>query len=361
MLTLQAKHSISSSGATFEDTSTALWRTFEIWIDKLEAGIFNDKTVFVCCTNKIIPTSSLLRRIRTLRFDKAMDSIVELLKTQQKKLRGAVEKDADAGATIKQTIKYIKKVLLKKDVFKIIHKKLEIADGESLKENFLNQLHLGSDQVTDTQKDRIYQEFNGWIINNSKSKWLHDSEARFTKQSFDDKWHIIWTNPSIITAIFRTKAALGGISDLDILSKKRDLFVRQIEDIKRNAAAKTRIIKEAILDYLYAEIELKHVVDKGDYTDKDFELFMGECRKMWQQVFDGKVLKEINEYSDDEKNDIAIAIFDTIMKEIKLEFDEGFCFTTSNVYVRNGCFLKLSDAPTIGWHPEWEKKYKDAK
>lgn len=361
LLTLQAKHSISSSGTTFEDTSTALWRTFEIWIDKLEGGTLTNKTTFVCCTNKAIPATSLLAQLKALKFDKAFEEIEKLLKQQQTKLKALQKNDPSAGSSIKETNRYIKKVIKKKDVFKIIHKNLSIADNETVREKFLNQLHLGSVQITPVQKERIYHEFYGWIISNSKARWMNGKEARLSKQSFDEKWHIIRTNPSIITAIFRTKVALGTITDNEILSRKKNLFVRQIEDIKRNKDAKARIIKEAILDFLYAEIELKHVVDKGDYTDKDFELFMDECRKAWQSVYDGKVLKEINEYSENEKNELAINIFDTIMKEVKIEFDEGFCFTTSNMYVKNGCFLKLSDAPTIGWHPEWEKKYKDEK
>ena len=262
---------------------------------------------------------------------------------------------------MKQTIKFIKLVLKKEDIFKVIHKQLKISDNETVKEKFLNRLHIGSDQITAVQKNKIYEEFYGWIISNSKARWMNGTGARFTKKSFDDKWHIIRTNPSIIAAIFRTKEALGTISDHAIASKRKDLFVRQIEDIKRNHAAKARIIKEAILDFIYAEIELKHMVDRGDYTDQDFQMFLGQCQSVWQSTCDALVLKEIDEYTDNEKNDLAIEIFDTIMREIEVEFNEGFCFTTSNIYVKNGCFLKLSDVPRIGWHPEWEKKYKDEK
>jgi hypothetical protein len=46
------------------------------------------------------------------------------------------------------------------------------------------------------------------------------------------------------------------------------------------------------------------------------------------------------------------------MNDIKLEFSDGLSFNTNNEYIRNGSFLKLSDIPTIGWHPEWETKYK---
>ena len=63
LLTIQAKHSISQSGSTFSDNSYSLWRTFEIWLDKLEQGVFDHKTKFVCATNKLIADESLLKKL----------------------------------------------------------------------------------------------------------------------------------------------------------------------------------------------------------------------------------------------------------------------------------------------------------
>src|SRR5690242_17548715 len=76
LVTYQAKHSISSSGTTFEDTSHALWRTFQIWIEKLEKGVFSDDTKFICTTNKSISTSSLLSKIVSSDFDIIIDEIL---------------------------------------------------------------------------------------------------------------------------------------------------------------------------------------------------------------------------------------------------------------------------------------------
>jgi len=46
------------------------------------------------------------------------------------------------------------------------------------------------------------------------------------------------------------------------------------------------------------------------------------------------------------------------MKELSLQFDEAYSFSDSTRYIQNGTFLKLSDIPEIGWHPEWENRYK---
>ncbi|MDL2255193.1 hypothetical protein LJC38_01235, partial [Parabacteroides sp. OttesenSCG-928-K15] len=64
ILTIQAKHSISNSGTTFEDTSYALWRTLQIWINKLENNTLNRNTEFICATNKSINNKSLLSKIK---------------------------------------------------------------------------------------------------------------------------------------------------------------------------------------------------------------------------------------------------------------------------------------------------------
>lgn len=358
LLTVQGKHSISNSGSTFGDTSTALWRTLEIWITKLELSIFTEKTIFICATNKPIHETALLRKLTTLPFEEALAEVLQLLKSERAKLKKLQAEDPKAGNSVKEIIRLIKLAIKKKDSLRIVLSRLQIEDNEEVRVGFLNRLHLGSPQVTELQRQRIYEEYYGWMIHGSKARWLNGKEARFTKKNFDEKWALILSNPAIVAAIFRTKESLGSLTEHEILAKKKELFVRQIEDIKRNKEGKARIIREAIINFIYTDIEIKHVVDKGDYTEEDFDVFLKQCRMTWQTVYDTKVLKDLEEYSEDEKNVLAINIFDTIMHDIKVEFKEGFCFTTSNMYVKNGCFLRLSNEPSIGWHPEWESKYK---
>jgi hypothetical protein len=358
LLTIQAKHSISSSGTTFEDTSHALWRTLEIWIEKLQSGVFNEDTEFVCCTNKEIALTSLLYKIKDDSFENVIDEFKNLLVSQETKLKEFRENEPKAGTSIKKTIELIKFVLKNEIFFKIIKKNIKIEDNEDIKSKFLNRLNVGSDIFTDIQKDNFVHSFYGWVVSNSKAKWMNGTKANFSKRDFDRKWAQIISNTAIVNAVFRTKEFLRLPSETEMNKRKKDLFVRQIEDISRRQDAKERIIKEAILDFIYRDIELVYIIEKGDYTQEDFEQFLEDCRNVWQACFDSKVKYEIATYSKEQKNDLAIVIFDTIMNEIKMEFKDGFCFTTSNKYVKNGSFLKLSDIPYIGWHPEWDQKYK---
>ncbi|WP_448634247.1 ABC-three component system protein [Pedobacter panaciterrae] len=69
------------------------------------------------------------------------------------------------------------------------------------------------------------------------------------------------------------------------------------------------------------------------------------------------VLKELEDYDEDTKNSLAISIFDSVMDKAEVKFQGGIEFTSDNKYIHNGTFLKLSNIPEIGWHPDWKTKY----
>jgi hypothetical protein len=358
LISIQAKHSIASKGTTFENTSHALWRTFEIWIKKLEGGVFNKYTKFICSTNKLVSHSSLLFKITNSSFADSLKLIQEILVEQEEKLQRAIVSDPKGGNSIKSTIKLIKFAIAKKAFFETICGNLQIDDEKDVKSKLLQQLHLSAEDYNENFITRVYDEFYGWIVSNSRAKWLNGDEAKFTKKSFNEKHSQIIKNPAIINTIFRAKEILNKITEIEIIEKKGELFVKQIDDIKRRQDAKERLIQNAILDYIRSEIEIKHVISQGNYTEEDFKVFLEQCKLTWQNCFDRHVLKEIDEYDDTEKNDLAIVIFDAIMDNIDIKFKEGYSFTTGSSYVRNGSFLKLSNIPEIGWTPNWESKYK---
>jgi len=359
IITAQAKHSIASSGTTFEDTSYSLWRTIQVWIMKLVTNTFTDQTTFVCTTNKKIPNDALLRQFKGAKtFDDAKGIIEAIHTTQQGKFARWTKKDSAKGKSMSQIINLIEYALSRPAEIKIIWENLNIEDEANFKDSFLNRIHAITPAITPQRRDRIYEEFYGWIIHTSLAKWKNAVDATITKESFNNKFHIINSAPSIINAIFRTKSALGTIDDRDIKNKQSELFVRQIEDMDWREDVKNRKVKTAILEFIYHDIELKHVIDKGDYTQLDFDAFLAECERTWQEIFDSHFALDLDAYTTAERNEIARTVYTSIMQNVTLAFNGGYTFTTDNAYMRNGCFLKLSNIPTIGWHPEWEQKYK---
>lgn len=364
--TIQAKHSIALNGSTFADTSTALWRTLEIWIQKLEDGAFNNKTDFICATNKKIPDEALIKKIANGLLEDAIKSMQDLLAEQKQKLKDKKTKqeekekggDKEVGASMSKIITLIEFVLSKPDQFKIIHNNLKIEDEQNPKEKFLVAVHMSGNSFSAERKNRTFESMCGWITTNSRAKWQNGSPAKFSKIDFDERLARDNSNPSIINAVFRKKETLGTIASSQIDKMKTELFVRQIEDIPRNSEAKKRKIENAILDFIYHEIEMSHVITKrGDLTESDFETFRNNCKERWQDCYDSLVLKELEEYDDDAKNQLAIQIFEKVMDNLAVKFQEGIQFDASNRYIHNGTFLKLSNIPEIGWHPEWKSKY----
>ena len=358
LITVQAKHTISSSGTTFQDTSYALWRTLEIWIEKLENGTFNNQTEFVCASRKKIPDDALLRKLVNNQFDNVIADIEIMLQRQEEKLKQGIEKKSKPGQSTLKIINLIKYLLSKKKVFKIIKNNIKIYEYNDLREKLSSALLLTGDNVTIAQRDLVIHRLLGWVVDSSIYKWRNSDVAKFSKKKFDEKYYLLKNTPSIMNAIFREKRHLQKLPQDAIEEKKSDLFVRQIQDLNRRKDSKDRIIENAIQDFIYSDIELKHIIDRGDYTIEDFEAFQEACFQEWQRCNEQKVRHELTKYDSEKLNELGIEIFDSIMHNTDVKFDQDFSFTIQNEYIRNGSFLKLSNIPRIGWHPDWENIYR---
>lgn len=357
LITDQAKHSIAQSGTTFKDTSYSLWRTLQLWIEKVESDVLGANTQFICSTNKAIPKNSLIYIICNNEFSKVKEKVKLLEETQKEKLKKIKKEKNSTGNSIKSILKLISFVLKKEATFKRIHPFISIEDNIDLKESVLNRLHLNSEIYSNNQRDNIYESMYGWISSNSLYKWKNSECAHFKKVEFDDKYHSTLNRPSIVQALFRAKKDVS-ISDNDISRKKNDLFVKQIDILPRRN--KESIIKKAIEDFLRYEIEHTYVINElGDFTREEFNEFIQSCYDKWQSHFDSKFIYDFSEYDEADKTKKAIEIYDHIMNDLKMNFNNDYNFNTDNVYIKNGSFLKLSNIPKIGWHPEWEKKFKD--
>ena len=354
LMTYQAKHSLSLNGSTFADTSKSLWRTLEIWIEKLEDKKVDADTIFVCATNKPVPTESLLQKMVNLPFDEKLKEIKVIQTKLKSSLKEKLENDKEAPH-ITYVLKRVNLALKKTDLLKIILENLKIEVQEDIKTKFLELMRLNITDVSIARRDMVYEGFYGWIIDTSFAKWKNSKTAMITKMMFDHKWAILNSNPQILTAIFRKKNQLGTLTDERRLEMKDELFVRQINDIERGPG-KRFVLERAMLDFIHHKIEMSFVVTNGDFTETDFKQFEEHCKEIWADHFYSRVIKDAHD--EKECNSIGIEVYDAVMQEDRLHFNEGFTFSPSNRYIKNGSFLKLSNSPEIGWRPDWEFKYK---
>lgn len=355
IFTIQAKHSISSSSSNFGNTSEDLWKTLNIWISKLKSGILDSNNKFIAVTNNKIPANAIIKNFSIKSFKDIISSVETIKKEQEVKLNDKVKK-GEKGNSHKKIISKIDNVLNNKKLFESIVKNFSYEEMTSAKNLFLNNVFLSNADIT--TQDNIYHSCLGWIQEKSKQFWLDGKEAIFNKEHFDDKFNSVRENHSLVNAIFRGKNIIQDANPVNIKNINRnEIYIQQIEDIDRYE--KEEIIKNAILDFIYKDIEIVYQIkNSSTLTKMDFENFENKCQNHWDNIKRKHLRKNPISYTKEELNEIAINIYDEIMIDIKLDFQDAWGFNDTNRYIQNGTFLSLSNDLKIGWHPNWEEKYK---
>ncbi len=362
--TEQDKYSIAKP-ITFQNSSLDLWKTFAIWIDLLMQKKVSEKTIFICSSNKKIIPKSFLYELPKHNLENLKDFLDEFLTKKKNSLLELREKaskenkdEKKVGKTLKVLIKKIEFVKKNISFFKSILSNLKIEDEqtpEKIKSRFLNQIQR---QEKNSISDRIYDDLNGWLINRIKYLWGRKEKAIISKEEFNQRVEMINSSEVLNQLIFRTKnevqKELGDTIKLPDLYTDR-LFVQQIDVIDRYK--KSEFILEAINDFLCYEKEEMRIANMGTITSSDFQKFIDNNQKRWKNVFLSKVTNDPEQYSDTDKNKIAIDIYDTTMN-LNIKFKDVYDINISNRYIKTGSFHKLADIPEIGWSPNWEKKFK---
>lgn len=349
----QDKNSIAESGSTFQDTSKDLWRTIEIWINKIKLSIFDSKTKFYCSTNKTIPKKSLLRFMydNKISIEVILIKINDIKKKQEKKLIKYKEKDNKKGTHISKILTLIDYALEHKKELTIIIKNLEIYDKTDLRKEIISKLRIST--YGEDKQNTIYSNIYGWILSICNNKWNNNSDVEISKKDFDFQYQRNLTSPSIINAIFRAKKEIN-IDNVKFETKKDEIFVKQINFLNTNRRSKEIFIRNAIEDFLRYEIEHTYIINKGNIIKEDFIDFINVCKTKWETYYYSTVTKEIEEYTDEEMNELGIKVYTHIINDLNVQFQNDINFNTDNIYIKNGSFLKLSNIPEIGWHPNWE-------
>ena len=347
------KNSIAESGTTFKDTSKDLWRTIELWIQKIKEKTLNSSTKFQCSTNKIIPNNALVKFMFQNKdsFELVKDKIQEIRKIQEEKLNNYKIKDNKRGKHVQKILSLIDYAIVNEAELKIIVSNLFVYDNTNLKREIISKLRISS--YSELQQETIYNNLYGWMVNICKYKWNNDLHAEISKRDFDYQYKLNLTSPSIINAIFRAKKDIS-IDDIDFESKKDEIFVKQINILNTGEEAKKFYVRKAIEDFLRYEIEQTYIIGKGNILKEDFMEFLNVCLDKWKDYFYSLVTKEIEDYTDKEMNDLGIKVYNHIINDLQVHFKNDISFNTDNMYIKNGSFLKLSNIPEIGWHPNWK-------
>ena len=348
---LQLKHTTQTNGSgekiNLTERDSDLWKTISNWIAFVNAAEDAEKyilnTSFTIVTNKSIDSNGFLKNLAKLQ-------VGEL---DIKQMNGYIL-DLFSGTTDKVLKEKINQLIkLKQKVKKSFLCKINIVPDQ---ENIIS-LIKGRIHKLIRRPERIDDVFNAFYTNIQVDKFLTIAGREKFNIIFED-----FSNKDKTCFDFAYASNNLPIRNLPLIfpeDLKEQLFIKQLIEIGETDQ------DEEILNYTTAMLkffnQLKDWVNEGDLLETDKSNLDKDAIIRWKRIFKEKyreIKKRITtgaalEDLEEEIKECAIACVNEMRREklnIKSnELTEEFS---------NGQFYLLSNEPVIGWHIDWEKKYK---
>lgn len=349
---LQIKHSIvTNSDGTPQNLATLdtdVWKTLSNWADFIKAAkdskSFVDTHHFILTTNKSRGNNEFLTTLDLLRidydFEKVWSKLTDLEgKTQDKTIKG-----------------YIKNVKsLGKRGMKVFVSKLNI--------------EAGVDSIIQRIKDRIYENVRQLNlidpIFESLSSNLHI--AKYTDIKTRNKFQITFDDfnkkfGKCFKVAFESKPLPP--RNLPVLlpdNLEEQVFVKQLLDIGEVISGSTDI-RDYTTQMLKFLNDFNYWSDENLLLPTEIEDFKQDSLQRWKNGFKSRYRAIQNRISggesveelDDEIKALGIELI-TLMREQNLSIAGH---PSLGIPSSNGHYYALSDSLEIGWHFNWENKYK---
>lgn len=348
---LQLKHTTQTNAAgekvNLTERDIDLWKTVSNWVSFINASTdpeqYINKTSFKIVTNKGTEGHPFFSNILKLQSGAvSMNDINTYLSTLAAGTADiALKQKMDDLIKLKQKIK--KKFLLKVSI---------VFDRENIVDLIKKRIYK-----IIRRPEKIDDVFNAFYANVQIDKFLSIADKKSFSITFED-----------FAKKYKTCFDLAyGTNNLPIRNLpliypedlKSQIFIRQLIDIGETDE------DEEILNYTTAMLkffnQVKDWVDEGDMLETDKANLDNDTTIRWQRIFKEKYRAVRNriqagssiEDLEEEIKGLAVECVNEMRRE-KLtiknnELTEEFS---------NGQFYLLSNEPKIGWHLDWEKKYK---
>jgi hypothetical protein len=339
---IQLKHTIQKnadgSAINLTNFDVDLWKTLSNWskvITDTNAGrmkesdqlSFVSKTEFMLVSNKSHTTSckffSILENPKTARSE------LEALKaeTQDEKIKNYIDNILSLKDVVLEA--YLKNVVIELELDEIIQRCKEAIIEKQVPDNAVEQLF--SDLDSNIRQDNFLS-----IRAGEKIVISFDDFKRKYRRYFD-----IARNPEL--KIIRDYSPLP-------LALCEQTFIKQLVDIGDiDEKNDTELMAEYTQFMLMVKISLESWYQKGELTNEEIVQFNKEARLRWRNKFRAKSRQIKSKLP----NELALDLLDEIRAD-RLTINSQQMDTDFS----NGEYYYLSDKPEIGWHQDWEKKYK---
>lgn len=349
---LQTKHTIQKTPkgeiVNLTERDSDLWKTISNWIlflnNSEDKDEYLNKTVFKLVTNKSINNNTFFENI---------------IKLQRKEIKINAFSDYIKNLYANTDSEYIKSQIgsLKKLDNKTKSKFLNQIQIISEPENIINLVKKRIHKLI-VKEERVEDVYSSLLSNMQLDKFLTIIDRKKFEISFEDYSRRYGT--CFDYAYEKTvlpKRELNLILPKDL---KSQTFIKQLIDIGETFESDTDDILRYTTAMLKTFNSLNDWKDNGDILSTQIIAFDEDAIFIWNRIFkdryrDYKSKINRGEILHDEIliKQIAIECMSEVRKEkLKLKNDE------LNEELSNGQFYILSNEPRIGWHIDWEKKYK---
>ncbi|WAC12412.1 ABC-three component system protein [Dyadobacter pollutisoli] len=336
----QDKNSIVDNGRPYADRSKDLWNTLFIWISDIRNGKMDvSRTRLLCVTNKNISENSLIRKISDAHSIREIDLVIELLKSSVERPPASLQSIISHVLSSEETLKAMIAQISLLDANCLVERNDEIANRLGLNDD------IRDDVITDLRgwfNDHILVQLDKGFAPIVRKTELNRRLQR-TMQSIGDKRIKVLAKRYVDVTI----------TDNDIVEAKGKVFIKQLELIDHYD--KEGIIVDAIVDFFYSEDQRTRLTLMGDITGKELLAMDDLCFERWTESFRRKMVHCNINLSESELSELAFEIYDSTVNGfvVKLRGND------TEPYFTKGSFYKLSDSLDIGWHPHWEKHFKN--
>lgn len=344
---IQTKHSVQKmANGEVQNMTTLdkdLWKTLNNWAEFIKSGDSNaEKDTFILVTNKSENNNEFIRGLLQFKEDKNVKNIKELLEEIYKKTKN------------QEIQKHIQHILeLENSVLKVFFEKIEIKiNKDDIINGIKSILHqrCGKDCIVEDIWNKLYTNLH-------QDKYLDISNKKNFELSYED---FMTRYRNCFESSYSEKLPRRKLPSFELYDLDKQVFIRQLLDIDY-IENENEIIK-------YTELMLRAFNDINIWNEEGYILSTDkdsfESNVIWQWDNEAKekyrkIKKRINKGEtidslEDEIKDLACEIvYEVRKKRLKIkdypELDTEFS---------NGYFYMLSNIPKIGWHYDWENKYK---
>lgn len=352
VILMQAKHTVQTKAdgkrVNLTSLDEDLWKTLSIWAKVISTSDTQEirNYEFILVTNKNIQNNPFITCVEKFKNDNTLINDV----------KNAVL-DIRQNTKNKTTQIYINAVKdLEDEKLELFIKNIIFeANTDNLIEKIKGQLR---DRLFKPDEDQLEQIFNSLVTNISMAKYLIlDKQEKFelTYEDFSQKFR------KCFKLNFKKNTLPKRAINIEFPDSMEDqIFIRQLLEIG-DLEKKSSDIKTYTSYMLEAFNSLEKWISEGDVLPTDVVDFEENSILYWKNEFTAKYRRIRNTLSDgintnDVENEIkllSLELLDVIRKkELRLSN------TDLEIKLSNGYYYYLSNEPKIGWHLNWEEKYK---